>query len=386
MRSIYMDHSATTPVDAEVFNTMIPYFNDSYGNASSVYSLAQTSRRAVEEARDSVAALFNANPAEIIFTAGGTEADNQALIGYMTANAKRGNHIITSAIEHHAVLETCSYLEKMGFEVTLLPVDQYGMVQPASLKKALQPNTIMVSVMHANNEVGTIQPIKELAATAHEAGAVFHTDAVQTAGKIPIDVKDMGIDMLSASSHKLYGPKGAGCLYVRKGIKVASFIHGGGQERKLRAGTENVPGIVGFGKATELARLNMEERAEKLTKLADTLRAGILNNIPDTLPTGHPDERVPGSVSVCFRYVEGESILLMLDSMGIMASSGSACTSGSLDPSHVLLAMGLPHEIAHGSLRLTLGKDNTEDDVNYVIEVLPKIINNLRMMSPLGNS
>lgn len=385
MRTIYMDHSATTPVDPAVFDAIKPYYNDRYGNASSVYSLGQISRRAVEEAREQVASLLNADAQDIIFTSGGTEADNHALIGYMTSNTKRGNHIITSSIEHHAILETCAYLKKQGFEVTTLPVDEYGMVQPSALKEALRPSTIMVSIMHANNEVGTIQPIKELSALTHEAGAVFHTDAVQTAGKITIDVKDMGIDLLSASSHKLYGPKGVGCLYVKKGIRLSNYMHGGQQERKMRAGTENVPGIVGFGKAAELARLNMKEREIKLTKLGDRLMNGILTSIPDSIRTGHPSKRVPGSVSVCFRYVEGESILLMLDSFGIMASSGSACTSGSLDPSHVLLAMGLPHEIAHGSLRLTLGKDNTEDDVDYVLQVLPKIIENLRNMSPLGN-
>jgi cysteine desulfurase len=386
MRTVYMDHSATTPVDRQVFDAMIPYYNDRYGNASSVYSLGQVSRRAVEESREKIAALFKAQPQEIIFTSGGTEADNYALIGYMTAHEKKGRHLITSSIEHHAVLETCAYLQKQGFEVTYLPVDEYGTVQPETLKQALRPDTIMVSIMHANNEVGTIQPIKELSAIAHEAGAIFHTDAVQTAGKIAIDVKEMGIDMLSASSHKLYGPKGVGCIYIKKGVKLSNFMHGGSQERKMRAGTENVPGIVGFGKAAELALAHMEERESKLGRLSEKLRKGILNSIPDTLATGHPIQRVPGSVSVCFRYVEGESILLMLDGLGIMASSGSACTSGSLDPSHVLLAMGLPHEIAHGSLRLTMGQDNTEDDVDYVLEVLPKIISNLRKMSPLGNA
>jgi cysteine desulfurase len=349
-------------------------------------SAARNTRRAVEESREKIAALFKAQPQEIIFTSGGTEADNYALIGYMTAHEKKGRHLITSSIEHHAVLETCAYLQKQGFEVTYLPVDEYGTVQPETLKQALRPDTIMVSIMHANNEVGTIQPIKELSAIAHEAGAIFHTDAVQTAGKIAIDVKEMGIDMLSASSHKLYGPKGVGCIYIKKGVKLSNFMHGGSQERKMRAGTENVPGIVGFGKAAELALAHMEERESKLGRLSEKLRKGILNSIPDTLATGHPIQRVPGSVSVCFRYVEGESILLMLDGLGIMASSGSACTSGSLDPSHVLLAMGLPHEIAHGSLRLTMGQDNTEDDVDYVLEVLPKIISNLRKMSPLGNA
>jgi cysteine desulfurase len=378
-----MDHSATTPVDPEVFNEMIPYYNDRYGNASSVYSLGQNARRAVEKGREQIAQLINASPQEIIFTGGGTEADNQALITYMEANRARGNHLITSAIEHHAILHTCEYLEKHGYEITLLPVGKDGLVDPQVLAQAMKPTTTLVSIMHANNEVGTIQPIKELAAIAHKGGAAFHTDAVQSLGKILVDVKDMGIDMLSGSSHKLYGPKGIGFLFVKKGIKIESFIHGGSQERRLRAGTENVPGIVGFGKAAELAKINMAERAEKLNRLGKRLIEGIINTIPHSRLTGHPVNRIPGSVSFCFDFVEGESILLMLDGLGIMASSGSACTSGSLDPSHVLLALGLPHEIAHGSLRLTLGKDNTDEDVDYVLKVLPKVIENLRKMSPL---
>jgi cysteine desulfurase len=380
-----MDHSATTPVDPEVFNEMKPYFIDRFGNASSIHLYGQDARRAVDNARAQVAKLINASPQEIIFTSGGTEADNQAIISYMTANQDKGKHLITSAIEHHAVLESCEFLAKQGFELTVLPVTSEGVVEPDVLRKALNPESRLVSIMHANNEVGTIQDIKELASISHAAGAVFHTDAVQSLGKIPIDVKDMGIDMLSASSHKVYGPKGIGFLYIRKGIRLPSLLHGGGQERKMRAGTENVPGIVGFGKACELAGQHMAEQAAKLENLAHRLREGILSTIPNTLLTGHPSHRLPGNVSVCFRFVEGESILLMLDSFGIMASSGSACTSGSLDPSHVLLALGLPHEIAHGSLRLTLGKDNTDEDVDKVLEVLPGIISTLRKMSPLCN-
>lgn len=383
MREVYMDHSATTPVDAEVFEAMTPYFTYDYGNPSSIHTRGQSARKAVGEARDQVAALINADPREVFFTSGGTEADNQAILSYMMSNAHRGKHLITSAIEHHAVLDTCEYLRKNGFEVTVLPVDQYGTVEPEVLRKALRPDTTLVTIMFANNEIGTIQPIAELAAVAHEGGAVFHTDAVQAVGKIPIDVKAMGIDMLSASAHKLYGPKGIGMLYIKKGTKIGSLLHGGPQENKLRAGTENVPGIVGFGKAAELAARNMTENSKYLTELAGRLRKGIIEQIPNTILTGHPDNRVPGSVSVCFEFVEGESILLMLDSYGIMASSGSACTSGSLDPSHVLLAIGLPHEIAHGSLRMTLGKGNTQEDIDHVLEVLPNVINNLRRMSPL---
>lgn len=384
-RPIYMDHSATTPVDPEVFKEMIPYFTDSFGNASSIHLYGQDARRAVDKARAQVAKLINASPQEIIFTSGGTEADNQAIFCYMLANQAKGNHIITSAIEHHAVLETCEHLAKQGFELSVLPVTAEGIVESQILQKALKPGSRLVSIMHANNEVGTIQDIKELAAISHAAGAAFHTDAVQSLGKLPIDVKAMGIDMLSGSSHKLYGPKGVGCLFIKKGLRLPSLLHGGGQERKMRAGTENVPAIVGFGKACELAEQHMAERKEHLDKLSQRLRDGIFSTIPNTRLTGHPSQRLPGSVSVCFEFVEGESILLMLDSYGIMASSGSACTSGSLDPSHVLLALGLPHEIAHGSLRLTLGKDNSEADVDKVLEVLPGIIATLRRMSPLCN-
>jgi len=384
MRTIYMDHSATTPVDPRVFDAMKPYYNDVFGNASSVHTPGQKARQAVEDARDKVAALIKASPQEIIFTAGGTEADNQALIGYVQANDHRGRHIITSAIEHHAVLDTCEYLHKQGYDLTVLPVNSLGVVEPQVLKDAMRDDTVLVSIMHANNEIGTIQPIRELAAITHEGGAVFHTDAVQSFGKLDINVRDMGIDMLSASAHKLYGPKGIGCLYVNKKLKLAKLLHGGAQERNRRAGTENVPAIVGFGVAAELAGENRLESETRLNALGQRLQNGILERIPHSRLTGHPTLRLPGSVSVCFEFVEGESVLLMLDSYGIAASSGSACTSGSLDPSHVLLAIGLPHVIAHGSLRLTLGHNNSDEDVDYVLDIIPRVIEGLRKMSPLN--
>jgi len=380
-----MDHSATTPVDPDVFNAMIPYYTDIYGNASSVHSQGQMAHRAVEQAREQVAALIGASTGEIIFTAGGTEADNQAIITFLLhERQKNGKHIITSAIEHHAVLHTCEFLTKQGFELTILPVNSYGTVEPDTLREALRPDTALVSIMHANNEIGTVQDIKTLAAISHEAGAAFHTDAVQTVGKIPVNVQELGVDLLSASGHKLYGPKGIGILFAKKGVRIGSYLHGGAHERNLRAGTVNVPGAVGFGKAAELAQQRLPQTTAHLKDLSQRLTSGILDGIPNSRLTGHPVDRLPGSVSVVFDYVEGESILLMLDSYGIMASSGSACTSGSLDPSHVLLAIGLPHETAHGSLRLTMGKDNTVEDVDYVLEKLPLIIKNLRFMSPLG--
>lgn len=384
MRQIYMDHSATTPVDPLVFDAIKPYYTDRYGNPSSIHAAGRLARQAVEKARDDVAALINAASDEIIFTSGGTEADNQAIIAYMTTKAPPGDHIITSAIEHHAVLDTCKYLNKKGYDLTILPVNKLGLVEPDALKAAIKPTTKLVSIMHANNEIGTIQPIKDLAAIAHESGAVFHTDAVQSVGRIPVDVKDLDVDMLSASAHKLYGPKGVGCLYVKKGTRIGNQLHGGAQERKLRAGTENVPGIVGFGQAALLAKSRMSESVSTLRNLGNTLSEGLLSKIPHSILTGDPVHRLPGHVSVCFEFVEGESILLMLDQLGIMASSGSACTSGSLEPSHVLLALGLPHEIAHGSIRLTMGKGNTMDDVGYVLDVLPGIIEKLRRMSPLS--
>lgn len=384
MKLVYLDHSATTPVDPEVVQAMYPFLTSDFYNPSSVYSKAQTVRQHVEESREKVARLLGAEVNEIVFTSGGTEADNMAIIGTVYANPKKGKHIITSAIEHHAVLDTCLYLEKQGYELTILPVNREGMVEPDRLREAIRPDTVLVSIMYANNEVGTIQPIKELAAIAHQYGAIFHTDAVQAVGKIPIDVADLGVDLLSASAHKLHGPKGIGCLYIRKGIRVQNRSIGGGQERKRRGGTENVPGIIGFGKAAELALGRMGRDQEKLEGLAEKLITGIIDKVPNAYLTGHPIQRIPGHVSISFDYVEGESIILMLDYVGIMASSGSACTSGSLEPSHVLLAMGYKHEEAHGSLRMTLGRDNTEADVDYVLEMLPPVIQRLRELSPIS--
>lgn len=383
MKTIYMDHSATTPVDPEVFDAMRPFFSESYGNASSIHLYGQNARRAVETAREQVAKLIHASPQEIVFTSGGTEADKQAIVSYASENGSRGKHVITSAIEHHAVLETCMHLAGQGLDLTILPVTPEGIVKTEVLQGALKPESILVSVMHANNEVGTIQDIEKLASVSHAAGAVFHTDAVQTLGKIPVDVRAMGIDMLSGSSHKLYGPKGIGCPYVKNGLRLPALLHGGEQERRMRAGTENVPAIVGFGKACELAERHMAARREHLEKLSGVLRERILQTIPNVRLTGHPTQRLPGNISLCFDFVEGESILLMLDGHGVMASSGSACTSGILDASHVLLALGLPHELANGSLRLTLGKDNTEEDIEKVITVLPDVIAALRRISPL---
>lgn len=377
-----MDHSATTPVHPEVFLAMKPYLNDMYANPSSVHGAGRVVRQGLEGARDQVAKLINADQREIVFTSGGTEADNQAILGFLDANSMKGDLIITDSTEHHAVLDTFKYAKRRGSSVVILPVDEFGVLQPETLRAAMNGKTRLVSVMHANNEIGTIQPIRELAAIAHEYGAIFHTDAVQTAGRIPVDVKDLGVDMLSVSAHKLYGPKGIGCLYVRKGLRVARLLHGGGQERNLRAGTENVAGIIGFGKAVEIAQAEMSGTGRRLETLGRKLTEGLLK-VPHTRLTGHPTRRIPGHVSVCFEFVEGESILLMLDHLGIMASSGSACTSGSLDPSHVLLAIGLPHEIAHGSLRLSMGRGNTEEDVDYALEVIPKVIERLRSMSPL---
>lgn len=378
-----MDHSATTPLDPRVLRAMEPYLTEEYGNASSIHSMGQAARNGVETAREQVARLINAAPAEIIFTSGGTEADNLAILGLIEAMPPQGQHIITSAVEHHAVLDVFTYLGRKGYDVTILPVNRYGTVEPETLENAMKPNTALVSIMHANNEIGTIQPIKQLAAIAHQGGAVFHTDAVQTVGRIPVDVKDLGVDLLSCSAHKLYGPKGVGCLYIKKGTRVARRLFGGSQERKLRSGTENVPGIVGFGMAAQIAGEVMSESIEHLNDLGRNLSQSLQRLIPDTILTGDPLNRIPGHVSLCFKYVEGESILLMLDQMGIMASSGSACTSGSLDPSHVLLAIGLPHEVAHGSVRLSLGRGNTREDVDYVVQVLPRIIERLRMMSPM---
>lgn len=383
MQRIYFDHGATTQTDVAVAKAVMEAMVENYGNPSSIHSFGRNARKAIEEAREKVAALINAQPAEIYFTSGGTEADNLAIKGVALANQKRGNHIITSAIEHHAVLHACEYLEKQGFTVTYLPVDKYGMVDPEAVRQAINNKTILVSVMMANNEVGTIQPIKEIAAIAKEVGAYFHTDAVQTVGNIEVDVKEMGIDLLSLSGHKFHGPKGVGALYIRKGVKVVPIQHGGGHERKLRPGTENVPGIVGLGIASEIAKKELPSKVERLLKLRTKLISTVLKNIDHVQLNGHKDKRLPGNANFSFEFVEGESLLLNLDLKGIAASSGSACTSGSLDPSHVLLAMGLTHEVAHGSLRLTLGRANTEQEVDYFLEVIPAIVGRLRSMSPL---
>ncbi|WP_312906797.1 cysteine desulfurase NifS [Tissierella praeacuta] len=380
---IYMDNAATTPVKKEVLEEMIPYFTEKYGNPSSVYSLGSLSKRAVEEAREKVANSIGANKKEIFFTGGGSEADNWAIKGIAYANKNKGNHIITTKIEHHAILHTCEYLQKNGFEVTYLDVDEYGLIDLEELKKAITDKTILISIMFANNEIGTIQPIKKIGEIAKEKNIYFHTDAVQAMGHIRINVKELNIDLLSMSSHKFYGPKGIGALYIRQGVKIDSLISGGGQERNRRAGTENVPAIVGMGKAIELAYENLDEHNDKLIKLRDSLIQKIQSNISYVRLNGHPTHRLPGNVNMCFRFIEGESLLLSLDMEGIAGSSGSACTSGSLDPSHVLLAIGLPHEIAHGSLRLSLGDFNTEEEIDYVVEKLVKIVDRLRMMSPL---
>lgn len=385
MRRVYLDHSATTPVRPEVLEEMLPFFKDQFGNPSTIYSWGREAKNAIEEARARVANLIGAQPEEIVFTSGGTEADNMALIGAAYANQKKGKHIITSSIEHHAVLDTAQYLMRQGFKVTFLPVTREGLVRVEDVAEALTQETILISIMHVNNEVGTIQPIQEIGKLARERGIIFHTDAVQSVGKIPVNVDELNVDLLSASAHKIYGPKGVGCLYIRKGTRIQTLLHGGGQERKRRAGTENVPGIVGFGKAAELAGLELESESQRLKKLRDKLIDGVLSRIDEVQLNGDRERRSPINANFSFRYVEGESILLSLDMKGIAASSGSACTSGSLDPSHVLLAMGIPHEIAHGSVRMTLGRDNTEEDINYVLEVLPEIIERLRAMSPLYN-
>lgn len=381
--SIYMDNAATTPVREEVLAEVMPYFREYYGNASSVYAIAKESKKAMEKARKQVADAINAKPEEIYFTAGGSESDNMALRGVAEAMSHKGNHIITTKIEHHAILHTCEYLEKHGFEVTYLDVDEKGKVKMEELKKAIRPETILISVMFANNEIGTIQPIGEIGALAREKGIYFHTDAVQAVGHVPVDVEEMNIDLLSMSGHKLGAPKGIGAIYIRKGVKISPLIFGGAQEKKMRAGTENIPGIVGLGKAAELAVAELEQTREKLTALRDKLIQGILDKIPYSRLNGDPVDRLPGNCNISFAYIEGESMLLLLDALGIAASSGSACTSGSLDPSHVLLAIGLPHEEAHGSLRLTLDRENTEEEVDFVLEKLPAIVQRLREMSPL---
>lgn len=383
MKQIYLDHASTTPVRPEVVEAMLPYFTEQFGNPSSIYPLGQEASDAVAAARESLAALIGAAPREVYFTSGGTEADNWAIKGFARANAAKGKHLITSAIEHHAVLHACEALEKEGFEVTYLPVDEQGLVRPADFEAAIRPDTILASIMFANNEIGTIEPIAELAAIARERGVAFHTDAVQAFGHEPIDVKEMGIDMLSASSHKIYGPKGVGLLYIRKGVKVENFIDGGQQERGRRGSTENVPGIVGFARAAELAAADMTAEHDRLLALRDHAIRRILDEIPSAKLNGSWESRLANNVNFSFEFIEGEGMLLQLAARGICVSSGSACTSGSLDPSHVLLAIGLPHEIAHGSLRMTIGRDTTREDVDFAIDSLKTTLANLRMMSPL---
>ena len=380
---IYLDNAATTATRPEVLEAMLPYFGEYYGNAASIYRFAGISTQAVDEARRTVADALGAKKGEIYFTGGGSESDNWALKATAFAKKEKGRHIITSKIEHHAILHTCQFLEQNGFEVTYLDVDKNGVVQPEKLEQAMREDTILVSVMFANNEIGTIQPIAELASIAHNHGALFHTDAVQAFCHVPIDVNELGIDMLSASGHKFGGPKGVGIMYLRDTVKIGSFIHGGAQERGKRAGTHNTPGIVGFAKAVELAVAHMEEDARKETELRDYLIDGILAKVPFTRLNGHRTKRLSNNANFSFRFIEGESLLILLDQHGICGSSGSACTSGSLDPSHVLLAIGLPHEIAHGSLRLTLSAETTKEEIDYTIEVVAKIVERLRSMSPL---
>ena len=380
---IYLDNAATTKVKKEVVDAMLPYFTENYGNPSSVYKFAGESKKAVDNARDIIAKSLNTNSQDIYFTAGGSESDNWALKATAEAYRTKGKHIITSKIEHHAILHTCDYLEKEGFEVTYIDVDENGIVKLDELENAIREDTILISIMYANNEIGTIQPIKEIGKIAHKHNVIFHTDAVQAYGHIPIDVEEMNIDMLSASGHKINGPKGIGFLYIRKGLKLRSFVHGGAQERRRRAGTENVTGIVGFGKAVEIAMANMEERIAKEESLRDRLITKVLERVPYTRLNGDRHKRLPNNVNFSFQFIEGESLLIMLDMKGICASSGSACTSGSLDPSHVLLAIGLPHEIAHGSLRLSLSEENTEEEIDYVVDAVEEIVGKLRSMSPL---
>lgn len=384
MRKVYLDNAATTALSPKVLEKMMPYLTDIYGNASSPHSFGQTARIGVEHAREQVARAINADPSEIVFTGCGTESDNTVLFGVVERYAKKGDHIITTNVEHHAILHSCAALEKKGIKVTYLPVDKDGLVTPEQVRDAITDKTILVSVMFANNEVGTIMPIPEIAAVCHEKGVLFHTDAVQAAGHIPIDVKAMGIDMLSISGHKFHGPKGVGVLYERKGIRLPSYIIGGEQEKGRRAGTENVAGIVGLGEALELAVTNMSETSARMTRMRDRLIDGIEATIPEVKLNGHRTKRLPNNVNFSIKYIEGESILLMLDMAGIAASSGSACTSGSLDPSHVLLALGLTHEVAHGSVRLTLGDDTTDEDIDYVLETLPKVAHRLRAISPIS--
>lgn len=383
MSYIYMDNAATTATKPEVVEAMLPYFTQTFGNPSSIHKVGRDAKRATERAREQIAKAIGCEKSEVYFTAGGSESDNWAIKGAAMANSKKGNHIITTAIEHHAVLHTCEFLQKNGFEVTYLPVDGDGLVCLDDVKKAITDKTILISVMMANNEIGTIEPITEIAKLAHEKGILVHTDAVQAVGSIPVDVNTLGVDMLSLSGHKFYGPKGVGALYIKKGIKIENLIHGGAQERSKRAGTENLPAVIGLGKAIELATENMPQHMERVSAMRDRLIDGILSTIPYSRLNGHRTNRLPGNVNVSIEYIEGEALLLRLDLVGVGGSSGSACTSGSLDPSHVLLAIGLVHEVAHGSLRLSLGDFNTDEDVDAVLERLPQVVSTLRDMSPM---
>jgi len=383
MKRIYLDYAATTPTAPEVVEAMLPYFTDRFGNPSSIHSFGQEGKAAIEEAREKIANLIGAKQEEIIFTSGGTESNNSALKGVAYANQHKGNHIITTPLEHHAIIEPCNFLEKSGFKVTYLPVDKDGLLNPEEVKKAITTKTILISAMHANNEIGTIEPIAEIGRIARERDIYFHTDAVQTFGHLPINVDELNVNLLSISAHKLCGPKGMGALYVKKGTRMVSFMHGGEQERRRRASTENVPAIVGFGKAVEIAEEKMEEEAKELTILRDKLIKGIFEKIDHVCLNGHPTKRLPNNINVSIEFVEGESMLLNLDMEGIAASTGSACSSSSLEPSHVLLALGLSPELAHGSLRFTLGRYTKEEEIDYVLEILPKIVDKLRSMSPL---
>ncbi len=383
MRRVYLDNAATTAVDGDVLAAMLPYFAKHYGNAASLHSFGQDARQAVEDARQQIASFIGARTEEIIFTGGGTESDNLALKGVASALKTRGKHIITSSIEHHAVSETCGFLEQEGYRVTYLPVDQYGLVDPDGVQKAIEAETIIISIMHANNEIGTIQPIAEIGRIARERGICFHTDAVQTLGHIPVKVNDLNVDMLSASAHKLYGPKGVGILYVRKGTRIDPIMHGGEQERKRRPSTQNVPAVVGFGRAVQLASLRMAEENEIIAGLRDRFIKELTAKIENCRLNGHPSQRLPNNVNISIEYVEGESLILSLDMEGIACSTGSACSSARLEPSHVLMAIGCPHELAHGSLRFSLGRQTTDDDLDYVLDILPAIVTRLRKMSPL---
>ena len=379
---VYMDYNATTPTDIRVLKEMEPFFCERFGNPSSIYEIARENRKLIEKARENVARLIDAEPDEIFFTSGGTESDNWAIKGVAFALRNKGNHIITSQIEHHAVLNTCKFLSKIGYEITYAPTDKYGIVDVEFIEKSIRKETILITIMHANNEIGTIEPVEEISKIAREKGIYFHTDSVQTVGKIPVSVKKLGVDMLSLSAHKFYGPKGVGAIYIKKGTKIEPYLHGGEQEKGKRAGTYNVPGIIGLGKAAEIAIEEMEEEMKKVKYLRDKLERGIIEKIPEVVINGHPENRLYNTLNLCVKYVEGESILLNLDFEKIYASSGSACTSGSLEPSHVLLAIGIPPEIAHGSLRFSLGKYNEEKDVDKVLEVLPGIVEKLRKLSP----